>query len=114
MLLVDKHQTFMIALDSLVVLHCYELCDCAYSANIMEWKLSFFFQVLLLLQLQNFQNKRHMNPNLCPVFFVGVLHLPFTVCRWSRAVYPSLQSPFPLWMHQQMASNKCDLPSLQI
>ena len=56
-----------------------------------------------------------VNSNLCLcVFLLGVLHLFVSVRRWSGAAYTSMQPSFSLWMHKQMAPDKCNLSSLQI
>jgi len=47
-------------------------------------------------------------------YAVGVLYLPLFICWWNRTVSPSMYPPFSLWMHWSLASDKSNLPTLQI
>lgn len=86
-------------------------CPLAWSDNYLySWKCSAFGMCKV-------KNAAASSALLTWIFFPhfsGLLHLPFSICRWGRALYITMQPPFSLWMHQQMASDKCDLPSLQV
>ncbi|KAG6414456.1 hypothetical protein SASPL_127178 [Salvia splendens] len=51
---------------------------------------------------------------LHPEDSVRMLHMPFEVCRRSRAMHPSLQPPFPPQVHHEVAPYQCNVPSLQV
>lgn len=51
---------------------------------------------------------------LMKISSVGMLHLPFSVWRWSGAAFTSLQPSLPFRLYRQVAQDQSHVPSLQV